>query len=716
MLITKKNDQFDKKVHKFEETKNFLDLMNAIEFALKHRIYDCSKLLDTWTESKANIEGHDLIETYSHILPSFSVCCDVGNKIIINNPSNSTPRGIDSDKYNDFKKAISNFDVFQNELKDRYEDKYAWFRPSWWVGEMLSVIYTDEVNPGVIIAEHLRMLFPKTIPVDINNILNPFNYNPRLKLPENSILFKLISDVGVFVIDKTDLDNNTKHVLKLALDNIFEGEVVLPDNIFLNEMLISILFAPRDFFYSWIYGCWFRDDQDSKKNPNLRFDLQLVLNYYSIGYGNYPICNSAAEDYLKKDRQPYSNIIADIKSNKYVDYESILSIVLQKYVWQGDFDLTEDTRKLLIEVIGNYSKSRKSLLSGASSIGYNTASLIVFELIDRLDANNIDLTLLLSSGDFDSGYLVYDESQVRNIAHLLESFQEKEEMYLVLYHKAIEEGLHELGNALLSLYLVMRAIQGKLRFGDMSKICKVIDEAINSHGSQCLKYTIKLIVTWTEQHYPEDPIAQMVGKIFRNYLPQEAKLHVLQGKGENKSETSGYVTPERIKEFYIERLEKVRWEKLSEQSKQYLLDAETTWRLCHMEFCFNIKDWSGLIMSYCNVIETELVERLAEFYCSDDLKTYLEAQNRTRPGKATTGWLLKELENHDKFPVNMKELLKKSKTTLYHDKNLLKSLASLNNYRNIAAHKDPSDSIKLAKFKQIYFENQVIHRFIDALS
>jgi hypothetical protein len=122
---------------------------------------------------------------------------------------------------------------------------------------------------------------------------------------------------------------------------------------------------------------------------------------------------------------------------------------------------------------------------------------------------------------------------------------------------------------------------------------------------------------------------------FRQYISKPAELHVIEGTAKSPFRRVNYEAE--IKAFFENELGSKRWNKQSENSRSCLVSAELQWRNSAVEFGFGIKDWSGLITTYCKAIVGELVERLMEFYVSDEYEVHLTGKGLKRPAKATAG-------------------------------------------------------------------------------
>lgn len=324
---------------------------------------------------------------------------------------------------------------------------------------------------------------------------------------------------------------------------------------------------------------------------------------------------------------------------------------------------------------------------------------------------DIDFILGLSTGWHCSnngvvGLICEDTSSYYELA---EYYDEKQQTYLHLFNKAHEEGFYELGTALLTLYLLYRTISLKGRHNTSPVFVGAINKALDAPGSKIMKHTLEFIVDSIGKHFSDDPVARTSAMIFQQFLPQRAEVKVLQG-GVKSSRGA-----EEVSEFLIRKLGNERWTKLAKNSQDCLVSAEIQWKNSAVEFGFGIKDWSGLITTYCKAIEGELVDRLNDFFVSAEYDTYLAAKGLKRPAKSTAGWLLKELRLYNDMPQELQSLLNQSRIKLAGENDLVNRLYDIvQNYRNVSAHHDAVPMKRFAEFKEKLFQSGLLKKFIDA--
>jgi len=270
--------------------------------------------------------------------------------------------------------------------------------------------------------------------------------------------------------------------------------------------------------------------------------------------------------------------------------------------------------QLLEGIALQITKYRRNYLSGASPFSIRSSAGVTSDIFNRyIGVDRNDLVLILSETEFPSNLCdLVPGNDTGSFAELTDFYNNKQIVYLTIFNKSVEEGLPELGVALLSLYIFYRTLMLKGRFGNLHELMPAIEQALSLPGSKVLKNALSFVVESVDLYFSNDPVALCSANYFRQHIPQSAQLHVIEGGG--KGSFGRQQSEENVREFLFNVLGKVRWEKLSEKSRNCLVSAELQWRNSAVEFGFGIKDWSGLIITYCKAIEAELVERLKYFF------------------------------------------------------------------------------------------------------
>ncbi len=403
-----------------------------------------------------------------------------------------------------------------------------------------------------------------------------------------------------------------------------------------------------------------------------------------------------------------------MSQGKHLPWQSFYKLL---YRAQNDGVIIDaECRQLLLAIYNSYTRFRQAFLGGVSLVPTHELWHCNNVVRAPIGTEQIDLLQLLADGELSYGFLnLLNEKKDSSPLEQIQFYDEKQSLYLQLFGKAHAEGLYELGTALLSLYLLYRAVILKGRLNLSPDMLEAINKALALPGAKVLKHTMAIAIESVEKYFPTDPIACCSAMILRQFIPQGAQLTVLPGKaGQEGARISG---AEETKAFFMRELGADRWEQLSEKSQLSLVSAELQWKNSAHDFGFGITDWSGLIMSYCKAIEVELVDRLANFYASSELGAYLTDKGENRPAKATPGWLLKELKSYDAMPEPLQAILKSARIQLVGNINLIRDLNDIfQNYRNRSAHHDPVSMKSFADFKGKMFQSGLLHQFIDAFA
>lgn len=580
-----------------------------------------------------------------------------------------------------------------NNRRDIHADKYAWFESSWLLLDYLSE-YPNELDPGRIIAEYLKLIFPEgELEVGLK-ILGEYKADKTLR--HNTDLYEIVVKIGAACIASSEYTEKEKACLQIAL-NLFlnpSRQLDLPDGITINDIIEATIKAPDGFFYSWARGWWLNDVNFSQ--PITTENMKKVLSLGTI----IGTCNQGwgATGHSKKELFTL-NLLWDLVSKSNDNYR---------------FTTDTELQRELIDIFVKYTETRRRVFCGISPLDY-TAVNQFFMFIDRYvddHASIMDLTFLLSRGEYDFGeiYLLPEQETAEAI---FEEFNEKQEMYVLLFNKCIEEGLPELANALLSLYLLARGIYCQCRFQIGKPLEEIISKGLSLPGNKTLRYTLETLVMESEKAFSSDPLAMFCRRFFKQFVPQQAQLHIIGNKVTEQAKQPAALKNE-IKEKLIEHLETERWNKLSRNSQHYLLDAELLWCRNHDEFGYGIRDFSGMINGYCKVIEKELVDRLSDFFYSEEYKKFLQTIDKKNcPTKPTLGSLVQLLRHYIRFDSDLQTKLDSTSVMIQHNKELIGQLQKFISHRNTSSHSDAYDMVKFSEFKKLYFQDEMLIKFID---
>lgn len=704
--IKNRKSKFDIAIVKFRKSRRFEDFVDLLEYCLIHKSYESQVLLEEWNSGKEAIPQGDHLSAFTAFLPKFSVRyldpSHISDIIPGNDEQGASLVGL-IDEFRDIQQRI-----------DGYMNEYSWFHQSIAMSVLLKEVYPDNFNPGMVIAKNLKLIFPENIPSDVAALSEDYPFSPEYVLPYDSIIHRLVKQVGEWILEKTVMDRELKETIDTCFHDYLDPENRACQSIKQGEPLrffANLLRCPRDLYYSWLNECLLNHDSPWLSSQE---QLKAALKCLPIGIGNKPLIfvpsyyNSLDSELRKQFNKLYSDI-PNIETSKFISFPNFFDLVYRAMDFL--FEVDHECSDLFKDIVANLTKHRQEYHSGCTTFAGDRYYSEAEFLIDAIGLDSIDLSLLLSTGSsfFGNFFLFPDEDDYTYFDHS-DFLNERQKTYLAAFDKSVSEGFSDLGVSLLSLYIISRAMNMKGRFGQLPELLPSLRQSLALSGAPIIKHTLATVVEVVEKYFSDDPIAMCSARIFKQLLPQVAELHVLgggQGRQNNKSEVQSFLQGE---------LGKERWDKLSADSQDCLLSAELQWKNSAIEFGFGIKDWSGLIVTYCKVVEGELVERLNGFFVSDEYAAYLQERKITRLDKPTAGCLLKVLKDFDKMPQYLQEMVSNSRIKLVSNPKLVSRLYDLVlNYRNTSAHSGAVGMKRFAGFKEELFQKRLLHDFIDTL-
>lgn len=721
MYLIKDSDQ-DSNLHSYMKTlelnPTIKQLITTINFCFDTKYYDANELYNMWLRLKPEIQtsicSHELL-TYISSIGNFSEANQSPAIYTKDNILNSVCIEDDTLESELFKASIA-LGQLSDELLAR-NPRYSWFLPSVCFHEILENIFSDEVNPGLIIGEHVDVLFPSIFP----DYLKPYiEAKSVLKhhVRYGSALYNVIREMGIACID-LEKDLLVKACLFDCLNDLFPPSNACDTqaSTSLKDLLTVLQKFPPLFFARWFHDCLLVENERLKSKKPTLDDLIIILACLPFGRGFAPLVSDEKIKAVMPKRRAISQL-ADM--SRYSDLFNLEDFVSVVYIFGIYLETDGIPYELLSKFIRNITKYRTKFTCGTFPFSPETREYIYVVGTDISMEDNDLLIILTNGGMFTSANLCdsyyslgllpqadqYDKDVVIGL------YNQKLDLYLTLVSKAHNNSLHELGAALLSLYLVYRTFYLKGHHNTSPRLAKEIINTLTLPGAKVLRHTLMYLVENIKKNYNYDPLSRASALFLRQFLPQSANLIVFPGKGTKETAVPEKDTADLLKT----RLGVERWEKLNKDSQICLVSAEHLWKCNAADFGFGIRDFSALIMPYCKAIEGELLNRLDPFYNSEVYRTYLADTGKQPQLKPTAGWLMRELNQFSSLPALVQQAIEATGTRLHKDAKLVKDIKDLiRNYRNIAAHPPPVGMCHYAEFRKKLFEENLLHRFLDAL-
>jgi len=705
------DNEITTRLTRFSKEADFSVLLDAIEYALAKKRYTCDRFESAWDSFRDSNNLAELLEKFAPLLAKIESYAEKKDTA-----SAKLPTDAEDNKVSELLEAVAKWD----EHEDTLEKRFGWFTPTWALGDLLNSVYPEEINPVRVVKKHTDMLFPLSN-YDYSKFTDDYTYNPVYKLPCGTSLHIFLKKLANDLIQGSAILEKYKQAAKNLVNSIFNSltpELTTEKEV--EEHFVAGLLLPRDIFFSWLYGAsgLKTEREDFCCSPEmLPYTLKFFFSYFSIGQGNPPFIANNEIGYgsclLPKE------LIKKLASEKVISYQTMGDLFDAVVTTYNGIEFDEELTVLMSKVLANFNNFRLTYLCGMSPINQYSSRHILEQINGSIPIEEVNLTIALSEGlyDLDSDINLFPDrgcAPPDTTKYWFDAYEKKKKVYFNLYRKAKNEGLPEFANALLSLYLMGRSIFCQCRMGNMVELKVLLDEATSIPGSMIVEHTIQTIISYIDEYFPLDPVAKMSGIALQNFIPKMASLYPLPTKKEDSQGEIGLAKKNEVK--LIDELGEVCWNKLSEDSKKYLVGAQVQFERNAADLCFGIKDLSSFVLPYFKTIEKELIDRLEEFHKSQEYSDYCITVKRPKPFKPDLGWALNVLKDHKRFPEECRQKLYQAKLNTYETEKLVWVLKGLKDKdRNLSAHKDPYPMIKYSELMQSLFDDKILVKFISTL-
>jgi hypothetical protein len=716
--ISEGKREIDKLFDTFESSHHFDDFLKVFEYSLKGNVKDSERLQSTWVKNEALTKSGDHLIELTNLLLRINITYPEKE-----NEEISIPFSINAELFHKHSEmafqAVKAMCELGKELKP-FRETYAWFYPSLIFGQLLMELYPEDLDPGRKIAEYLNLLFPSSISSDQECLYVDFDHSPQYEIAYDSERYKLLDKIGEWVIRNYAEKNGQCKWLELCLRDILDPYCYrkMEHTVPLAEQLIGVIQAPREFYYLWLNRTFFLPMSYQDGNRKLTTeDFKTLLKFIPIGKNRFPLLTEKglSDKYRKNFINLHWKHIRKIINSNYLSFGSFLSLLEMYFYYNSSENLDEEGKSLVKWVIQSLTAYRHEYFAGNSPFDVSQYAFGCDYISSSIGIENDDLLTILATANSDGGILGLAPDEIDPpFQTAMDYYNTQQNNYVVVFHKCVKEGRPELGVALLSLYIFCRAITTKAAFGNLPQLIEVIEQSLKLPGSKILKHTIEIVCGSISNFFNDDSSAKSTLRFLQQYVANESTLHVLPGGGKGKAvplhNEADVITR------LVSELGQHRWDKLNHNSQDFLITAEITWKNNAAEFGFGIKDWGWLIIQYCKAIENELVERLNDFFYSNEYLDYLLKKKHKRAAKPSAGGLLRVIRDYKYLPKNLQDMLVGLKVNLINDPGLTSTIIDLiDGYRNKSAHTDIVGMKMYADFKTKLFHDQLLHKYIDAL-
>lgn len=690
---------------------SFDELIDEIESLLvaKRSTEQLTSVFNLIAEKTSHVED-SIIDKYFQLVSNISCVPDASHFM---ESINSTKNYNETKKDDEFTRLVREAAA----PRENYAPYYSFFEPAYRFADILDTHF-KELNPGKIIGEYLKLIFPggdQDICISYSNAKKK-HFSVTIKSASAMFLY----NVGVKLLSKCSIDNEARKIYKLTLFTFFYWEHRVSDNDFTNlqrvENQLTIVHFFKNFFRypDHITEMWLEEfDIDGRLDDTEIFGEDVagifdaqnkITNNYFLNKISPLVLNLLPRLHLKELGCDY------YRGGKKISFSSIIKIsyMLRDEVIKPEKDTIQELCRFLEEyktLRVNTWKETVPFCSPEELVAY------YFVVKETVDVSNLDFTVLLSRACYDFGELDFSEYLTNNNFEFKSKFQNS---YIQLIKTTHDAGYIELSTAILSFYVFSLSFVEKGSIGDLQIIIPLLEKALKGVGREMLFKALEFVIE-IANIFPNEPGNLLLAKILIKYTRKNSSIQLVKDSTNSKS-SMGVMVREKhrnSKEEVINDLYNYFGEeqlhKLQKTSFEYLVDADWMWSNIFKYQGREKYEWSNIIISYCLVIEAELV-----FHFQPMLKEFKELQSNPS-AEVTLGTAVWALDNKAKSP-NFSCAVKSSKLHLLSEnKKLLGRLRNFaKQWRNKASHVPPVSDRDIVDFRREYFDDGLLRDLLNS--
>jgi hypothetical protein len=177
-------------------------------------------------------------------------------------------------------------------------------------------------------------------------------------------------------------------------------------------------------------------------------------------------------------------------------------------------------------------------------------------------------------------------------------------------------------------------------------------------------------------------------------------------------------TREAVVDKFIHNLGDTNWQKLTQQSQEFLIAAEVQYCSLREYFSWDNLEWGNIAGQYFKVFEHELVERVTTLLPNEDAMNALKENGFNRPnGPLTAGSvILGIIDHYETLSEVGKQHVLAAGIDVDKKPEVWKPIKKLLNQRNKAFHTSSFDEQKLIEFRALVLRKGLLKDFISVLN
>jgi len=388
------------------------------------------------------------------------------------------------------------------------------------------------------------------------------------------------------------------------------------------------------------------------------------------------------------------HILSDASESTHANNGTFTTIVLRKRIHS------------LLDRIIDMKRTDKPLIRSIREQEWNDIGFSLDVLADYFEMSPPYILEMCLSVDREGGN-IFPLDRSLDLYEGLPGTPTAEKWFSRTYRAALEDGLHELANALLAYFIFMQTIRCRGDFhADWSCLGEMIASAYRYPGEAYVKKSLAFAASRASMGTSPNHTIDLHQLVLSSWVKNQKQAG-------NVGDVNSVLNLDRLQlEHDLQRdVGKENWFKIRPETMVQLVDAKAHWFYLHSQVGRGHKDFGAIANAFGKAIEGELAHHLESVG-----NTELYRNWRQTPEKhMMLGAMLHLLKKYPQLPMELRSLIDQTGIKVHENPQLIQKLFTILKLRNEGSHPAPFHLREVEELMSLLFEKRLLRDLFNAL-